>query len=165
MRRLLVTVVVVTLVGGAAYAAAAAANRGGGTTPLKCMDTLWRTSKVSTSSRHFATVPGFRDAPPAIFPITVTVSAVVSGAPVKFRVLSTNVGGQTHPSKPGTAPFVPKGGRPEAFGYQWIERNQAAAVHSNRLRLQWRSPNGHPVHLLRGDMSVQYAADGCIGSS
>jgi hypothetical protein len=164
VRRWLVTVVVVALVGGAAWAAVAA-DRGGGTTPLKCMDTLWRTSKVSTSSTHFATVPGFRDAPAAIFPIAVNVGAVVSGAPVKFRVLSTNVGGQTHPSKPGTARFVPKGGRPDSFGYQWVERNQAAAVHSNRLRLQWRSPSGHPVHLLRGDMSVQYASDGCVGSS
>ncbi|HYU58766.1 MAG TPA: hypothetical protein VEO00_12055 [Actinomycetota bacterium] len=113
----------------------------------------------------FETVPGFTDSPTAIFPIAINVSALVSGPPVEFRVLSTNVGGQTHASKPGTTRFVPSGGSADSFGYLWVEQNQAAAPHSIFLRLQWRSPSGNTVHLLRGDMSVEYTTDVCDGSS
>jgi hypothetical protein len=34
----------------------------------------------------------------------------------------------------------------------------------NQLQLQWRSPSGDQVTMLRGDMSVAYSTDGCIGS-
>src|SRR5438128_898131 len=165
MRRLTVVMTAVALVGGLAWVAIAAT--GGGTSPVNCMDTVWSTTQASTSSTQFATVPGFTDAPSAIFPISINVSALVSGAPVEFRVLSTNVGGQTHASKPDPTSFVPPGGSPDSFVYQWIERNQSAAVHSNSLKLQWRSPSGSAAHLLRGDMSVQYTTEngGCVGSS
>jgi hypothetical protein len=165
MRKLVIVVAVAVLVGGAAWAAVGRAGTDRGRTPVNCVDSIWRTTRVSTSSAQFTTVPGFRDAPPSIFPISVQVSAVVSGSPVVFRVLSTNVGGQTHASRPGAARFVPSGGGQDSFAYQWVEQNQAAAEHSNVLRLQWRSPTGHAVHLLRGDMTVQYHADSCAGVS
>jgi hypothetical protein len=111
----------------------------------------------------FATVPGFTDSPTAIYPIAINVSALLSGAPVEFRMMSTNVGGQTHASQPGVTRFVPAR-LGSSFAYQWIERNQSAATHGNLLRLQWRSPSGHAVRLLRGDMSVAYTTDACMGS-
>ena len=166
MRKLLVVITAASLVVGAALVAMAGTGRGM-RTPVNCMDSLWRTTEVSTSSTHFAKVPGFTDSPSAVFPISINVSALVSGAPVEFRVLSTNVGAQTHASKPGVTRFAPPAGGSDSFAYEWIEPNQSAAVHSNSLRLQWRSPSGNAVHLLRGEMSVDYSTThgGCTGSS
>ena len=161
MRKLMILMTAAALIGGAAFAVQAATANG--RTPLKCLDTVWRTTATSTSSTSFRTVPGFTDSPVAIYPIAINVSALVSGAPVEFRILSTNVGGQTHASQPGVTRFVPGTGA-NSFAYQWVERNQSAATHSNMLRLQWRSPSGNTVHLLRGDMSIAYTTDTCMGS-
>jgi hypothetical protein len=163
MRRLIVAITALGLVGGAAWAVEAQTTSG--VTPVKCMDSLWQTTAQSTSSTEWANVPGFSDHPVAIFPIAINVSALVSGAPVEFRILSTNVGGQTFVSNPGPTRFVPGHGGPDSFAYQWIERDQVAATHSNFLRLQWRSPSGTAVQLMRGDMSVLYTTDACQGSS
>jgi hypothetical protein len=84
---------------------------------------------------------------------------------MEFRILSTNVGGQTFVSKPGPTRFVPGRGGPDSFAYRWIERDQVAATHSNFLRLQWRSPSGASVQLRRGAMSLLYTTDACQGSS
>ena len=118
-----------------------------------------------TTSTQWANVPGFSDHPIAIFPIAIDVSALVSGAPVEFRIVNTNVGGQTFFSDPGPTRFVPGHDGPDSFAYQWIERDQAAATHSNFLRLQRRSPSGTAVQLMRGDMSLLYTTDACQGSS
>lgn len=136
-----------------------------GVTPVKCMDSVWQTTPQSTASTNWANVPGFSDHPIAIYPIAIDVSALVSGAPVEFRILSTNVGGQTFVSKPGSTRFAPGRGGPDSFAYQWIERDQVAATHSNFLRLQWRSPSGAAVRLQRGAMSLLYTTDACQGSS
>jgi len=161
MRRLTVVIIAAAFVG--TVAVVALATTGTGVTPVNCLDTQWRTTELTTSSTRFTSVGGLADAPAAIFPISINVSALISGSPVEFRVLSTNVGGQMHASKPGVTRFVPDGGTPDSFAYQWVERNQSAAVHSNMLQLQWRSPSGEAVHLLRGDMSVAYATErgGC----
>jgi hypothetical protein len=155
-------VALVTVMGWAAFA-----STGGGTTPVRCLDTKWRTGELTTSSKAFAKVPGLADSPASIFPIQIGVSAQVSGAPVEFRVLNTNVGDQTDVSRPGVTRFVPTGGGKDAFSYQWIEPNQTGAVHVTDLRLQWRSPTGAAVHLWNGDMSVTYATEqgGCVGTS
>ncbi|HEY3209656.1 MAG TPA: hypothetical protein VGL18_07650 [Actinomycetota bacterium] len=163
MRKLIVAITTVALVAGSAWAVAA--QTGGGRTPLDCMDTFWQTTPVSTTSTQWSPVPRFRAHPVAIFPITINVSALVSGAPVKFRILSTNVGEQTFVSKPGATRFVPGGSGSNSFNYQWIERNQSASPHAILLQLHWQSPSGNAVHLLRGDMSVLYTTDVCQGSS
>jgi hypothetical protein len=155
MRKLIVVLFTATAAVGA-MAWAAVAGTGGGSTPANCIDTRWSTNGVTTSSTTFQKVPGFANAPEAIFPIVVSVSAEVSGAPVEFRVLNTNVGSETDVSEPGVTRFVPTGGGPDAFAYQWIEPNQSAAPHVTQLRLQWRSPSGRAVRLLSGDMAVQY---------
>ena len=134
-----------------------------GRTPVNCTDTTWQKSSVSTSSMDWANVPGLDANPTAIFPITVDVSATISGAPVRFRVVSTNVGEQTTVSQPGATRFDPGTGGPNAFSYQLIDRNQIGATHATRIRLQWRSPTGGAVTLLNGDMAVSYRTDGCDG--
>jgi hypothetical protein len=155
-------VALVTVLGWAAFA-----TSGGGRTPVRCMDTKWRTGELTTRSKTFAKVRGLVDSPASIFPITIDVSALVSGAPVQFRVLNTNVGAHTDVSRPGITRFVPTGGGKDAFSYQWIEPNQVGAVHVTDLRLQWRSPTGGAVHLWNGDMSVTYATEtgACVGAS
>ncbi len=159
MRKLIVAITTVALVAGFAWTVVA--KTGGGRTPLDCMDTVWQTTPVSTTSTHWAPVPGFRADPVAIFPIAIDVSALISGAPVRFRIVSTNVGGQTFVSEPGATRFVPGGSGSNSFAYQWIERNQSASPHAVLLQLQWQSPSGNAVHLVRGDMSVLYTTDVC----
>jgi len=102
--------------------------------------------------------------PTAVFPVTVDVSATVSGAPVAFRVLSTNVGDVTRVSHPGATMFTPDASGPSAFSYQWVDKGDSGAPHGLLLQLQWRSPSGDPVTLLRGDMTVLYRTDGCNGA-
>jgi hypothetical protein len=165
MRKLVAVVAVAALAAGLGVTALAVTR--GGRTPANCIDSVWKTNRISTSSAKWTRVTGFSATPAAIFPIAVDVSALVSGAPVKFRVLSTNVGVQTRASQPGATRFVPAKGRPDSFAYRWIEPNQSTAIHVARVRLQWRSPSGRPVHLLRGIMSVSYATEqgACDGSS
>lgn len=162
MRKLVALTALGLVVAGSGAVIAATTQ---GRTPVDCIDTVWQTSTVSTSSTSWTAVPGFAAHPVAIFPITVNVSAEVSGDPVEFRILSTNVGGQTFVSKPGSTRFDPGGTEPNSFAYQWVERNPVAAPHANFIRLQWRSATGGAVNLLRGDMALMYATDGCEGSS
>jgi hypothetical protein len=136
-----------------------------GRTPVNCMDTTWQTTSVSTSSTEWADVPRYQANPIAIYPITVDVSATLSGAPVRFRLLSTNVGDQTVVSSPGPTRFDPGVGGPNAFSYQWVDRNTTATPHASLLQLQWRSPSGGAVSLLRGDMVVLYRTDACNGEA
>jgi hypothetical protein len=163
MRKLMVGLIALGLVGAGAGVVMAKAP--GGRTPTNCTDTVWQTSSVSTSSTTWENVPGFDATPVAIYPIIVNVSALVSGAPVRFRILSTNIGGQTFVSKPGPTRFDPGTGGPNSFAYQWVERDGSAATHSNDIQLQWRSATGGEVTLLRGDMSVAYHTDVCVGST
>ena len=95
----------------------------------------------------------------AIFGESPSFERKVACASQPFSIRKTEV------SKPGRASFVPDGGGPDSFSFQWIEKNQVAAVHVNQLQLQWRSPSGNQVTMLRGDLAVSYATDGCIGSA
>jgi hypothetical protein len=163
VRKLIVALMSLGLVATGTWAVMA--KTAGGTTPVNCSDTVWQTSTVSTSSTTWTAVPGFSARPVAIYPILVNVSALVSGAPVRFRILSTNVGGQTFVSNPGPTRFDPGDNGPNSFAYEWVERNNAASPHSNFVRLQWRSATGDEVRLLAGDMEVAYHTDVCNGSS
>jgi hypothetical protein len=147
---------------GAAVVVAVTAT---GRTPVNCLDTTRQTASASTSSQEWTNVAGFEANPIAIYPITIDVSATVSGAPVRFRLLSTNVGGQTVVSDPGPTRFDPGVGGPNASSYQWVDQNETAAPHASLLQLQWRSPSGGAVSLLRGDMAVLYRTDTCSGEA
>src|SRR5690349_20758885 len=120
MRKAIVLAATVALVVGTTWAVMAAT--GSGRTPVNCIDSLWQTSPQSTSSTNWAVVPGFVRAPLAADPVIVNVSALVSGAPFEFRILSTNVGAQTLVSNPGATRFVPGSSGPNSFAYTWIDR-------------------------------------------
>src|SRR4029450_5467984 len=72
-------------------------------------------SPASTSSTTWEAVGGFEADPTAIFPITVDVSALVSGPPARFRILSTNVGERTFVSNPGSTRVEPGATGPNSF--------------------------------------------------
>jgi hypothetical protein len=135
-----------------------------GSTPVKCIASQWRTSPVSTSSTSWSRVPGLNANIAQVRPVIINASALLSGAPVAFRVRTVNIGGQHRTSRPGPTRFVPGGSGANSFAYQWIDRGNAAAVHQLVIRLQWRSTNGHMVTMLRGDMTEAYATDHCAGA-
>jgi hypothetical protein len=156
MRKWVVVVSVLAVV--AVPLAVMAAGRG--STPVKCIESQWRTTPISTSSTHWSAVPGLRTLIAQIGPVPINVSALMSGAPAAFRVRTVNVGGQTRISRPGATRFDPGSGA-NSFAYQWIDLGNGAAVHDLSIRLQWRSATGGAVHMLRGDMTEAFATDHC----
>ena len=74
---------------------------------------------------------------------------------MEFRILSTNVGAQTHASRPGLCEIRPEREQLVRVSVGGAERIGTPS-HVNSLELQWRSPSGNPVNLRRGDMAVQY---------
>ena len=67
MRKLVALTAVALVIAGSGMVIAATTS---GRTPVSCIDTVWRTSTVSTSSTTWTAVPGFAVHPVAIFPIT-----------------------------------------------------------------------------------------------
>jgi len=101
-----------------------------GRTPVNCMDTTWQTSSFSTSSTGWTNVPGFEADPTAIYPITVGVGATIFGAPVRLRILSTNVGEQTVVGSPG----------PTGSTRAWAARARSRTSGSTATRRPRRTP-------------------------
>ena len=157
-----VGIVAVVLIAGAGMAYGAAR---GERSHVNCLDSVWRVRPTSTSSTTFVPVSGLADVPTAIHPMAVTVSAEIEGATVEFRLRNTNVGDQTTTSRPGAVAFVPGGGGPDAFSFQWVEPDGSAATRANELQLEWRSPSGATVTMDRGDLTVLYQteAGACVG--
>jgi hypothetical protein len=141
-----------------------AAGSGSGSTPVNCIASQWRTSPISTSSPAWRNVPDLDAAIVQVRPVVINASASISGAPVAFRIRTVNVGGVHSTSKPGPTRFVPGGNGTNSFAYQWIDLGNRASPHSLRVRLQWKSSSGQPVHMLRGDLTESYATDACPGA-
>ena len=141
-----------------------AAGSGSGSTPVNCIASQWRTSPVSTSSSAWRNVPNLDADIAQIRPVVINASASIKGAPVAFRIRTVNVGDQHRTSKPGPTRFVPGGNGTNSFAYQWIDLGNGAAVHALRVRLQWKSSSGQPVHMRRGDLTESYATDACPGA-
>jgi hypothetical protein len=139
------------------------AATGHGSTPVNCIASQFRTDPVSTSSPDWHLVPGLRTLITQVRPVVINASALIAGAPVEFRVRTVNGGDQHLTSAPGPTRFVPGNNRANSFAYQWIDRGNGGSPHGLDVRLEWRSPSGQPVHMLRGDMTEAYATDGCPG--
>jgi hypothetical protein len=140
------------------------AASGSGSTPVNCIASQWRTSSISTSSHDWKNVPNLDTNIVQVRPVVINASASLSGAPVAFRVRTVNIGGVQSTSKPGPTRFVPGANGTNSFAYQWIDLGNGASPHSLSVRLQWKSSNGHPVHMLRGDLTESYATDSCPGA-
>ena len=141
-----------------------AAGSGSGSTPVNCIASQWRTSPISTSSSSWTNVPKLGADIVQVRPVVINASASLSGGPVAFRIRTVNIGGQHRTSKPGPTRFVPGNNGTNSFAYQWIDLGNAASPHALRVRLQWKSSTGQPVHMLRGDLTESYATDVCPGA-
>jgi len=159
MRKWLVPAALITVIVAIPLAVIAGTTRG--MTPVKCISSQWRSSPVSTSSTAWRKVPGLNADIAQVGPVIINTSALISGAPAQFRVRSVNIGAQHRTSRPGPTRFVSGGAGANSFAYQWIDRGNGAAVHELVIRLQWRSTNGHAVHMLRGDITEAYATYHC----
>jgi hypothetical protein len=162
MRKWIVPAAILALV--VAIPLAVLAGTGRGSTPVNCIASQWRTDPVSTSSTHWATIPGLRTSIVQVRPVVINASALIAGAPVELRVRTVNIGGQHRTSRPGPTRFVPGGSGANSFAYQWIDRGNGGAPHDLTVGLQWRSPTGHAVHMRRGDLTESYATDSCPGA-
>lgn len=165
MRRWL-TIGGVIVVLGAAPAVALAVTRsstGGGSSPVNCQTTRWTSTAVSATA-SFAPISALTTNIAAIFPVTVTVSGVVKGQPVAFKVVDHFALIQT--AEPGVVPVTPVRGRPTPFSFTWVAPGSSAAIRGHRLDIDWhRTTAGGSSTLVKADVAVTYTADVCRGGA
>ncbi len=133
---------------------------GGGVSPVNCQSTRWTTTKV-TAGRKFVPVKALTTGFAAVFPVTVTVSGVVAGQPVTFKVIDHwIIPNQT--ARPGTVTVRPAGRRATAFSFTWVAPGSSAAVRGHTVTVDWRRTTaaGHAT-LVKADVAVTYRADLC----
>lgn len=158
IRRWALAVGVVVLAGAVPLAVFAAA--GGFNGALERQSARWTTSDVTTSSTEWRNVPGLTLARCTRNQVTAMVSAMVSGGPVRFRVIADGV--PEAPFRPGAARFVPDG--TEAFSYTFVGNTAPfEADDSHRFNVQWRSPSGQRITLENGALNIlfQRGTQGC----
>lgn len=120
----------------------------------------WTTTSVTTSSTTWRNVSGLSLTRCTLNQVTAILSVTVSGGPVGFRVIIDGV--PEAPMRPGSARFVPDG--PESFSYTFVARTAPfEADDTHQFTVQWRSPSGVPVRLVRGDLDLLFerGTQGC----
>lgn len=166
MRRWLALGGLVVVVGVAVPTVAFAVSRsgaGGGTSPVDCQSTHWTSTAVRAPSR-FAPISALTTSFDAIYPVTVTVSGVVAGQPVAFKVVDHWViPNQT--ARPGAVPVTPVGGRATPFSFTWVAPGSPSAVRGHTVTVNWRrTTRSGTATLQRADIAVTYRPEGCTGS-
>lgn len=113
----------------------------------------WTSGDASTSSTAWRNVRGLSLARCTQDQVTATLSATVSGAPVRFRVLVDAVA--EAPMRPGSARFAPDG--EGSFSYTFVANTASfEADDTHRFTVQWRSPSGRTVKLENGALNLLY---------
>ena len=113
------------------------------------------------AGRTFAPVKALKTSFAAVFPITITVSGVVAGQPVTFKVVDHwIIPNQT--ARPGTIAVRPAGRRATAFSFTWVAPGSSAAERGHTITVDWRrtTATGHPT-LVKADVAVTYHSDSC----
>jgi hypothetical protein len=163
MKKLLTVGLVVLVL--AAIPAVAVATTSGGQSPINCATSQWTSTPVSTSSSSFTTIPSLTVGAASIYPMAITVSAVVRGAPVRFRLLDSSVAG-TLVVAPGPVPYAAPSGTYAPFSFTWTDPGSGAAVRWHSIAVQWkRASSSGSATISRADISFTYRADGCPGSN
>jgi len=91
--------------------------------------------------------------------MSISVSAVVSGQPVAFRLRDISVAGNKV-VPPGVAPFVTTGSSANSFSYTWTDPGIAAAVRGHQFLVQWRRTSDSGTSTLqRADIVVLYQTE------
>jgi hypothetical protein len=120
----------------------------------------WRTTAVSTSSTAWRNVPGLSLTRCTRNQVTSMLSVTMRGAPVLLRMVIDDV--PEAPTRPGPARFVPSG--TESFSHAFVGRTGPfEADDTHRFDIQWRSPSGGQVTLVRGahNLLFQRGSQGC----
>lgn len=109
--------------------------------------------EVSTSSTEWRNVPGLRITRCTRNQATVTMSVLVSGAPVQFRAIMDGV--PEAPLDPRVARFVPSGA--ESFSHTFVGNTAPfEADDTHQFNIQWRSPSGAEVTIHRGVVNLLF---------
>ncbi len=157
MRRWVLFTAVVAVVAAIPLAVWAAGAASPDNTAINCQTVKWRTTTLTTSSSSFATIPELKPEVSSVFPMSITVSAVVSGQPVAFRLRDVSVAGNKV-VPPGVAPF--SAGALSSFSYTWTDPGISSAVRGHQFLVQWRrtTPAG-TSKLLKADVVVLYQTE------
>lgn len=107
----------------------------------------FRGRDVSTASRAWRNVPGFRFRVCAVREVSADVNLVLRGAPASIRIrIDGTDEGIAHP---GPVAFSPRRGRVFSFTFaEEIFAFEGDDLHN--VDLQWRSPTGRRVTLKKG---------------
>jgi hypothetical protein len=113
---------------------------------------------ASTTSIAMVDVPGLTGLSVCAFDeISVTVSVQLTGKSVGFQVQMDDEA----ILQPGSIRFIPAGHK-AAFSFTFIDRARMdSGTDMHVLDMQWNSPLGRKVTLLRGTLSVQYQDGVC----
>lgn len=137
----------------AAVPAAVIAAGGGLSSAVDLQAARWTTTSVSTSSVTWRNVPGLtRLTADTIDEVSASLSVTIQGAPALFRVVIDTPEG---PMKPGSARFVPSGR--ESFSFTFVANTLPFEGDDTHVfTVQWRSPSGKQVTLLKGALNLVY---------
>ncbi len=115
----------------------------------------------TTSSTAWRNVPGLsgrrgiKVCAPNRSEVSATLSVVTRGAPALFRMVLDGV--PENLVDPGVVRFTTPGGRTTSFSFTFAEKVFDFEANSNHsLDVQWRSPSGGRVRLLRGLVNALY---------
>jgi hypothetical protein len=156
MRKTIVAVVVLALLVSVPIAVMAVELHNG--TRLDRQRADVRSAQVSTSRTSWSNVPGLRLDVCAAGWTSATISVVVTGAPVNFRVLADGI---PPLMSPPLARFDPGSGT-TSFSFTFVGRMGASEGSDGHLfDVQWRSPGGGAVTLRRGILNILFGAGSC----
>jgi hypothetical protein len=117
----------------------------------------WRTGTISTTSTTWTDVPGLSGSLVcAVNEVSATLSVGITGAQAGFQVQIDD--GAT--LRPGPAYFTPS--PTTAFSYTFvINASTFEGSDSHAFDVQWRSPTGNTVNLVRGGVNLVYQHGTC----
>ena len=158
MRKLITIAAAMAVLAAVPAVVLAASSASSSSSGVNCQQLVWRTTTTSTSSTSFVNLAGLNTTVESVGGMTVTVSAVISGAAFSLELTDTSVGGMlTVP--PGPAFFTPHTPGTTSFSFTWTDPGTPAALHSHVIQVKWRSTTGGTATLHRGDVSVAYQTD------
>ena len=122
----------------------------GGDSRPEVQEFIWTTAPLSIEGRSWVESGGLNNmAFCASRPISLTVSATVSGAPVEVRVILN----EERVMHPGPVTFAPNGSA-DSFSYVFVDERPGAGHHD--VDVHFRSLTGKSARLSKGTMLALY---------
>jgi len=113
----------------------------------------WTRGPAATSGSGWHNVPGLSMTKCTLHEVSETVTATVSGGPVRFRAVIDDV--PEAAMKPGPVRFVPHG--TESVTYTFVGNTGPFEANDNhRFDIQWQSPSGAPVTMRDGAANLVF---------